>query len=566
MRFLPTSPFRLPRLSPYEPSPSDPLLFGFNNERDAIIEETARRVAEQHSKNRHRLEQVLNDAAYNETRRLSHQHDQEARESLGFWRGLVRRVGRMSDDEKRGLLLEISRRMAKDVAGNFDPRVYKWSERVTPRLITAVMKPTSLPFELLAGGEESLDEALLIEGEIEKLRVLARKGTLVFVPTHVSNMDSVVFGYGLMRAGLPPVIYGAGKNLFTNPIISFFMHNLGAYRVDRRVKAHLYKEVLKAYSSVVLERGYHSLFFPGGTRSRSGLIENRLKLGLAGSAVEAFARNGVADRKRPLWFVPATINYALVLEAETLIEDHLSEHGRARYIIEDDEFSRLERWIAFLRKLTSLKGACIIRFGAPIDPFGNDVDEEGRSITPHGRVIDPVSYVMRRGAPVLDPQRDAAYTRDLGETLVERFAAETVVMATQLVAHVLFRRLVRATPGVDLFTRIRHRGDVTVPREELVREVSETRDALLDLVKGGKVHASPTTRLASPEEIVSRVLAAWNGYHRRVAARDNGIEVIAEDPTMLLYYQNRLVPFAERIADASNMHAAREIAQMERMS
>ena len=30
----------------------------------------------------------------------------------------------------------------------------------------------------------------------------------------------------------------------------------------------------------MVERGYHSLFFPGGTRSRSGLIEQRLKLGL----------------------------------------------------------------------------------------------------------------------------------------------------------------------------------------------------------------------------------------------------------------------------------------------
>jgi glycerol-3-phosphate O-acyltransferase len=41
----------------------------------------------------------------------------------------------------------------------------------------------------------------------------------------------------------------------------------------------------------MIERGYHSLFFPGGTRSRSGMVEKRLKLGLAGTGVEAFARN-----------------------------------------------------------------------------------------------------------------------------------------------------------------------------------------------------------------------------------------------------------------------------------
>ena len=53
------------------------------------------------------------------------------------------------------------------------------------------------------------------------------------------------------------------------------MHNLGAYRVDRRLKHGLYKDVLKTYSCVLIERGYHSLFFPGGTRSRIGGVERR---------------------------------------------------------------------------------------------------------------------------------------------------------------------------------------------------------------------------------------------------------------------------------------------------
>ena len=119
--------------------------------------------------------------------------------------------------------------------------------------------------------------------------------------------------------------------------------------------------MLKTYSSVMIERGYHSLFFPGGTRSRSGMVESRLKLGLAGTAIEAYARNAIRAEPRraprPIFFVPVTINYALVLEAETLIDDYLKEAGKARYIIEDDEFSQLDRWLAFFRRLTS--------YGAP---------------------------------------------------------------------------------------------------------------------------------------------------------------------------------------------------------
>ena len=62
------------------------------------------------------------------------------------------------------------------------------------------------------------------------------------------------------------------------------MHNLGAYRVERRLRFGLYKEILKEYSTVLLESGYHSLFFPGGTRCRSNEVERHVKLGLLGTA------------------------------------------------------------------------------------------------------------------------------------------------------------------------------------------------------------------------------------------------------------------------------------------
>jgi glycerol-3-phosphate O-acyltransferase len=40
-------------------------------------------------------------------------------------------------------------------------------------------------------------------------------------------------------------------------------------------------------SSLSIQRGTNSIFFPGGTRSRSGAIENKLKMGLLGTLVEA---------------------------------------------------------------------------------------------------------------------------------------------------------------------------------------------------------------------------------------------------------------------------------------
>jgi glycerol-3-phosphate O-acyltransferase len=567
MKLLPTKPLRLPRLRTYVPAPSDPKIFWFNSERDDIVHEVVRRIMERYDGDED-IELILNDAAYNEIRRHEARTDEGAKNRLEYWRGIVRRLSRMSSEGKHETLRECASKMAFDVAGNFDPRVYKLATKAVPSLLTAVMNPSSIVRSMLDSGAK-LDELVSAQGPIEKLRHLQRKGTTVLVPTHVSNLDSIAVAWALLREGLSPVVYGAGKNLFSNPIISFFMHNLGAYRVDRRIKAGLYKDVLKSYSSVMIERGYHSLFFPGGTRSRSGAIERRLKLGLAGTGVEAFSRNQVKGVRRPVYFVPATINYALVLEAETLIDDHLKESGRHRYIIEDDEFSRVERWISFFSRFRALESACVIRFGEPMDPFGNPIDEAGNSIAPNGRTIDAGSYVMRRGQPVVDHARDAAYTRDLGESIAATYQAETVVMPTQLVAHVIFRRLVRATPGLDLFARLRHRGDIAIPADELAAEIGSARDSLLELERRGRVHVDAMLRREAPDRVLERSLATWDGYHLRPIARVVSGSVIAEDPNLLLYYGNRLRGFAVDLAEGgagpgeADRVAARDIESME---
>lgn len=563
VKILPTKPIRLPRLRTYVPRPEDPKIFWFNSERDDIVQEIVRRIMERYD-DEEAAELVLSDCAYNEILRYESATTEGAKRKLEHWRGVIRRLGRMSLEGKHETLRTIAEDMARDVAGNFDPRVYRLAARAVPSLLTAAMNPSNMMRHLLDSSAR-LDELVSCEGPVDKIRHLSRRGTIVLVPTHSSNLDSLAIGWALMREGLSPMVYGAGKNLFSNPIISFFMHNLGAYRVDRRIKAALYKEVLKTYSCVVIERGYHSLFFPGGTRSRAGAVEQRLKLGLAGTGVEAFSRNQVRGVDRPVYFVPATLNYGLVLEAETLIEDHLKEEGKARYIIEDDEFSRVERWITFFQRFRGLDSACIIRFGEPLDPFCNRVDDQGNSLAPDGRVIDARTYVSRRGTPVVDHARDAAYTRELGKTIADCYLDNMVVMHTQLLAHVLFRRLVRATPGLDLFARLRHRGDVAIPFDELAADVGETRERLRALAEAGRLHLSPPVRDLAPEKLVERALTVWDGYHARPIARMAGGSVIVEDPGMVLFYGNRLRGFAVDLAGSqpADRVAAKEIAVME---
>jgi glycerol-3-phosphate O-acyltransferase len=413
---------------------------------------------------------------------------------------------------------------------------------------------------------EILATKVLVEGDTDALRSLAERGTLVFMPTHSSNLDSIVFGYALEKSQLPPATYGAGKNLFTNPLLSFFMHNLGAYKVDRRLRHALYKDVLKAYSTVLLEEGYHSLFFPGGTRSRSGAVEQRLKLGLMGTGVEAYTRNLMRDRDRKVFFVPATINYLIVLEAETLISDFLSEAGKARYIIEDDESTRLGRVTTFVRKLLAMDGSVVIRFGSPLDPFGNVVDAEGRSHDRRGRVVDAAGYVKNLDGQVcLDVARDAQYTRELGREVVEAYRRESVIMSTNIVASACFEHLRRKAPSGDLFTVLRLRDEV-ISRDDLAREVLRMRDQLLDLEKSGEVHVAASVRGCSGGDILSQAMRAFRGYHTMPVIEPHPDGVGLCDPSLLFYYQNRMVAHGlgwnphVSIADGARLPEIRSVA------
>jgi glycerol-3-phosphate O-acyltransferase len=516
----------------------DAPIFHFNAERASIVGEVVDRVTARAAN----PAALLGDAAYHEVRRLTAAGGVPEAE-LARWKALGRRLGAMPEAEARRKLVHLAEQHAWDVAGNFDRRVYAVAARLAPPVLGALIAPRvtfGSARRLVDAG--ALGDRIRVSGAVESVRALAGVGTVVYVPTHLSNMDSIVFGYALERAGLPPATYGAGKNLFTNPVLSFFMHNLGAYRVDRRLKHTLYKDVLKAYSCVLIERGYHSLFFPGGTRSRSGGVERRLKLGLAGTGVEAFGRTARRGTARRVFFVPATIGYLATLEAETLINDFLQEAGRSRFIIEDDESSRLDKVAGFAKKLLRHDAGVVVRFGEPLDPFGNPVDDEGRSLDGRGRPVDPVSYLRdRSGAVAVDPARDAQYTRELGEAVCRAYLRHTEPLATNVLAAVMMNHLRKSAGTDDLFTLLRIRERAPLPRAEAAAAAARLRDEMLALEAGGRLAVPASLRAADGLAIVDEALAAWRGTHSSSVVDDvEGGNLCIGSAPLVFYYQNRL--------------------------
>ena len=204
-------------------------------------------------------------------------------------------------------------------------------------------------------------ERLRIQGEIDALQKLSKKGTILLVPTHQSNIDSILIGYIIHLMRLPPFSYGAGLNLFSNPVFSYFMNNLGAYTVDRAKGNAIYKHTLKNYSTRILREGVHSIFFPGGGRARSGAVESKLKLGLLGTGLEAQIENYRAGKENPnIFIVPMVMSYHFVLEASSLIEDYLVESGKHRFIpIEEDPWQIVKVLNFFWSLFTSQSGITV---------------------------------------------------------------------------------------------------------------------------------------------------------------------------------------------------------------
>ena len=220
------------------------------------------------------------------------------------------------------------------------------------------------------------------------------------VPTHFSNLDSVIIGYALERIGLPAFTYGAGLNLFSIGVLNYFINNLGAYKVDRRKKNIIYLELLKNYSTVSLYHGANGLFFPGGTRSRSGALETSLKLGLLGTTIEAqrlLIEKAQGKNYRKVFILPCIFNYPFVLEASGLIEEYLKSTGKEKYLKENDEYSTSGRLLHFMFKFLFANSHMHISYGPLMDVLGNQVDDDGNSLDKHGRSVELSDYFTING-------------------------------------------------------------------------------------------------------------------------------------------------------------------------
>ena len=444
------------------------------------------------------------------------------------------------------LLHRIISRYSKEIVGRFHVKTYLFARTFLTMAFTRLLNSVASKnaFKLFSRRYQ-LQQKIQAIGEIEHIRELAKKGTVVIVPTHFSNLDSILIGLTVDFIGVPAMSYGAGLNLFNTGVLAFFMNRLGAYRIDRRKKSKLYIETLKSYSTLSIKRGTHSLFFPGGTRSRSGMIEKKLKRGLIGTVIEAQRMILEEDKKDKVFVVPMVLGYHFVLEAKSLVEQHLKRTGEAKYLVPNDEFGSNRKLASFVYQFFGSSSEIIVSFGKPMDVFGNFVDMDGNSFDKRGNAIELRDYFTSNGELTEDLQRDQEYTKLLADVIVKRLHAENIVLSSQMMAFAAFNIIRAKHLNLDIYGILRLREeDLIIPREEFLHAINLLRQQLFELAAAKRLRISEIIKAEEINDLLKDGLRHLGTYHpEKVLKKNRSGDYVTDSLKLLFYYHNHLVGY-----------------------
>ena len=465
-----------------------------------------------------------------------------------YWKDLEREIkeAKSFDNVEEKLVAIVDRiinRYNEEIVGNFKKKTFKFSRNFLHAFFKRLLNPATFKGQKrLWGNRSQTRQKIKLHGHVDELRSLFTKGTVVIVPTHFSNIDSILIGYALDAVvGVPASSYGAGLNLLDNEIVAYFINRLGAYRVDRRKKNPIYLECLKSMASFSLQKNVNQIFFPGGTRSRDGKLEDKLKLGLLGSMVEA-QRHAITDKKdNKIYVVPLVVSYHFILEAKSLVDQYLRSTGKEKYTRSRDNGKSSGKLMKFLWSIITKESDIEMSFGHPMDVFGHDVDINGVSLDKHGNEIDISGYFKLDGEIKTVAQREKVYTKLLGEKIVDSYKVNNVVLSSHLVAFAAFRILLNSNSELNLYDVLNiPTANFEIDEILLEKVVKKILANLKRLEQQDKVKLSETLD-DSLKEIINDGLRNLGLYHpQKVLKRNKEGKYVSENFRLLYFYHNRL--------------------------
>ncbi len=315
----------------------------------------------------------------------------------------------------------------------------------------------------------------------------ARRGPVIFCPSHKSHVDYLVLSYVLWRYGVTPPHIAAGANLSFFPLGTLFRRS-GAFFLRRSFRDdELYRAIFRSYVHELVRTGTAIEFFIEGSRSRNGKLLLP-KFGILGMIVDAW-RAGARD---DVQLVPLSIDYERIIESSSYERELLGGEKRP------EDIGALLRTTRVLR---SRYGRVHVQFGEPLS-LAREASRSG---------------LQQTNAPAQDDAWRAEIER-LGYRILHRVSRVTTVTPTAVVATAL---LGHAGRGLAESSLLKLAGAIIDYLDTEAARLSEslvspdTRDAALleavqKLVENGSISLDRPGR--SDVEPIYRALE-----HRRLA-------------------------------------------------
>ncbi len=496
------------------------------------------------------LKSELESCAYSELNRIKNSPWKvDPPEEEAFWtyirKELINEEGTSNNENIQFLLKRIINRYIEEIVGDFKEETFNWTRIILPVFLSKILNSGFKGSIFYPFKRSALKNKLLLAGHVEEARGLFDKGLVVLLPTHQSNLDSAILGYTIdYKVGMPAFSYGAGLNLFNYEIPAYFMSKLGAYKVDRRKKNSIYINSLLEYSKYSLVENVNTVFFPGGTRSRSGRIETDLKTGLLSSLVSAQYLKLKDGDKQKIFVIPVVLNYHSVLEARSLIYSYLKNDGKTKYLSRTKYKEKMNStiWlIKFLYNLFSRQSEFVMSFGKPLDVLGNRVDNNGVSLDKNGTVIDITDYFKTEGELVEDTQRNSVYTKYLSQSVARSYLEHNVVLTSHIVALAAYKCFLDTLEIEDVYSIFKYmEKDVSITKEKLLVKIDETLSKVLKLEKEGKLLVADEVKTTIDDILMTGINKLGVFHVFKVLYFVKGGLIKTQDFGLLYYYANRL--------------------------
>jgi len=448
------------------------------------------------------------------------------------------------DEVETQLIKRIINRYNEEIVGHFMPKTFLFS-RI---FLTSFFKRLFGSYfngQWRWGSKKAIQQRIKVQGNVALMRSLFQQGTVVVLPTHYSNLDSIMVGYAIdTNVGLPSFSYGAGLNLYNVEIVAYFINRLGAFRVDRRKKNPIYLECLKSMTGYSLLEGVNCIFFPGGTRSRNGQTEDKLKLGLISSVIEAQRLHLEQGEDKKIFVVPLNIGYHFVLEASQLIDQHLQSVAREKYVRSKKAGPNIGDIWRFIKDLYTRDSEVYMSFGDPMDVFGNKVDNDGVSHDKFGQKVNIEDYFTFDGLLSGNSQRESVYAKMLGECVVSSYRKFNTILSSNIVSFVAFHLIYQEFHDIELIPLINQKNQkYTIEYSVFEEKVDEVINIVKQMAAQGTATLSDEN-WDDKKEIISEGLRKLGIYHAvRVLEKKEDDKIVCADLKLLYFYHNRLINY-----------------------